>query len=196
MRFFTPELYVRFNSPDDATADEAYQEWEKAAERYARHLDTFRDRLPSQVKRLTELPLHDAPILSRGEEVQSGGPPSFHERWEHLFAEHPVFLPSLMPVWAAVGLVTVKSEDTIRSLIYFLWDRIRIYSHQDWPFSKQGEHWLYDELEPVTSRRGPVISGGYIHRILLSSGTELEVPFATLFIHEFSLARIGQEVAE
>jgi hypothetical protein len=196
MRFFTPELYVRFNSPDETAADEAYLEWERAGERYAQELDAIRDRLPSQVRRLTEMNLHDALVLSRGEEIQAGAPPILTERMEHLFAEFPFPVPFVMPVWTAIGVVTVKGEGALRSLIYCLRDRIQVRTYRDWPFSKAGEHWLYDELEFVPFRRGPLLSGGYIHRILLSSGLELEIPFTTLFIHEFSLAKIGAEVVE
>jgi hypothetical protein len=187
MRFFTPELYVRFNSPDDKVADKAYQEWEKAAEQYAQHLAEFRDRTPSQIQRLTELSLHDALILSRVEQVQAGSP--------FPFRDFPVPFP---PLWYATAIVTVKDEDTIRSLIYCLWDNMRTRSHQEgWPFSKEGEHWLYDELEmELVDVNQRMWSGGYLHRILLSSGIELEIPFTTLFIHEFSLTKLGATVAE
>lgn len=185
MRFFTPELYVRFNSSDDKVADEAYQEWEKAAEQYTQHLAAIRERAPSQVQRLTELSLHDALILSRVEQIQAGG--------RHFFRE---FEPFVAPVWYATAIVTVKDEDTIRSLIYCLWDNVRTHSHQQgWPFSKEGEHWLYDEVELVDTERR-MWSGGYLHRILLSSGVELEIPFTTLFLHEFSLAKLGEPIAE
>lgn len=185
MRFFSPELYVRFNSPDENEADEAYQQWEEAAERYAQHLDTFRDRLPSQVRRLTELVLHDSVILSRGEEIQAGG--------QHFFHEFP--FPFFFPVWNAVAIITVKDGDTIRSLIYCLWDRVRTYPPpEDWPFSKEGEHWLYDELDATNANRGPTQFGGFTHRVLLSTGVVLEIPFVTLIIHEFSLVKIGADV--
>ena len=43
MKFFTPELYQRFNSPDDGVADHADQEWEQALQDYERHLQGLRD---------------------------------------------------------------------------------------------------------------------------------------------------------
>ncbi len=187
MQFFTPELYVRFNSPDDNVADKAYQEWEKASERYSQHVETFRNRASSQIQRLIELSLHDALILSRVEQIQPGGPNLFHE-FPH---------PFLAPIWYAMAIITLKDEDTIRSLIYCLWDSVRARSHQEgWPFSKEGEHWLYDEVEPVSLERRGMGSGAYFHRILLSSGIELEIPFTTLFIHEFSLTKVGEAVVE
>jgi len=34
MRFFTPELYVKFNSPDDVEANRADEDWEAAIREY------------------------------------------------------------------------------------------------------------------------------------------------------------------
>jgi hypothetical protein len=189
MRFFKPELYVRFNSVDDDVADMAFQEWEAAAEQYAQSLAPVRDRLPSQIRKLTELSLHDALILSRREEIQAGAPPISPDLLTH---EFPMRL--LLPFWTAICVVTVKDEYTIRSLIYCLRDGVRTQTHRDWPFSKEGEHWLYDELEVLPSEGWPISTGGFLHRVLLSSGVELEIPFTTLFIHEFSLAKAGQEI--
>ena len=183
MQFFTPELYVRFNSPDDEVADAAYQEWEQATEQYARHLETFRARASSQIQKLTELSLHDAFIVSRAEQIQAGGP--------HFFRDFPYPLP--VAIWSALAIVTVKDGDTIRSLIFCLWDHVRTHHHADgWRFSTECEHWLYDEVESVHPDRG----GSYLHRILLSSGVELEIPFTALFIHEFALTKVGEAVAK
>jgi len=185
MRFFTPDLYVRFNSRNDEEADEAYQEWEVAAARYTQYLDTFRDRLTTQVRKLTELALHDAQILARIEEIQAVAQPFFQKE----------SLTILLPTWSAVGIVTVKDEGQIRSLIYCLCDRIRIQPPpESWPFSAQGEHWLSDELELVTSQLGAALPGTFLHRILLSSGIVMEIPFTSVIVHEFSLVGIPQEV--
>ncbi len=64
MRYFTPELVVRFNSPDDLEADRADAEWEAAMRAYREHLDGLRARMPKQVERLADLCLHDAEILA------------------------------------------------------------------------------------------------------------------------------------
>ena len=55
MRFFTPELYLKFNSPSDVEADVADEAWESAIQAYRRYLDGVRDTMPSQVVKLTEL---------------------------------------------------------------------------------------------------------------------------------------------
>jgi hypothetical protein len=49
MLFFTPELYLRYNSQDDKLALAADAEWEAAIVRYHQHLDTVLERMPSPV---------------------------------------------------------------------------------------------------------------------------------------------------
>jgi hypothetical protein len=127
--------------------------------------------MPSQVRKLSEVCLHDAEVLSRAEEVQAGGP--------FLFPEFPFPFP--VPFWTAVAVVSVKRDGEILTLFYCLWDRIRVHpSPENWPSSKVREHWLYDEVDCAFERRGP-----FVHRILLSTGNVLEIPFASVVIHEF-----------
>src|SRR5438874_13783984 len=54
MRFFTPELYLKFNSSNDGEADQADEAWEAAIRAYRHHLKGVRDKMPSQVVRLSE----------------------------------------------------------------------------------------------------------------------------------------------
>jgi hypothetical protein len=49
MRFFTPELYLRFNSRNNDEALEADQEWEVAIASYNARLEALRIKMPSQV---------------------------------------------------------------------------------------------------------------------------------------------------
>jgi hypothetical protein len=173
MRYFTRQLYLEFNSPDDGVADRADEAWEAALREYGKHLDAIRDRMPSNVAKLAALNLHDAEVLSRVEEVQPGAP------------VFPVDFPHPLPVavWSAVAILSVRVGDDVLSLIYCLWDHLREHpAPEDWPFSKLREHWLYDEVDLASQRRGP-----FIHRILLSSGVELEVPFTTVVIHRFAV---------
>jgi hypothetical protein len=67
MQLFTPELYRRFNSRDEAEALAADAEWEQAITRYGAHLAKFQEKMPSQVAQLSELCLHDGEILLRQE---------------------------------------------------------------------------------------------------------------------------------
>lgn len=172
MKYFTPELYVRFNSSDEKVADRADREWERNIEKYEQYLDGVRDRLPTQLRKLTELHNHDARVLSRVEEIQAGR--------AYPFPDFPFPFPGS---WSAVAILSLKTDETIRSLIYSLWDHTRVLPFKGaWPFSKEAEHWLYDELDFPPDRHA-----GCLHRVLLSSGTELEIPFTSVVIHEFSL---------
>ncbi|MBV9123376.1 MAG: hypothetical protein JO112_08470 [Planctomycetes bacterium] len=68
-------------------------------------------------------------------------------------------------------------------MIYALWDHIRENpAPEDWPFSKRREHWLYDEVDTASQRQEL-----FLHRILLSSGVELEIPFVAVVIHRFAV---------
>jgi hypothetical protein len=169
MRFFTPELYLQFNSPDDEVADRANEAWEKALHDYQRHLDTIRHRMPTQVRKLAELCLHDAEVLGLEQELQSAFP----------FPEP--FWPG--PFWSAVAILSLKQDQTVWCLIYMLWDRIREYpAKEDWPFSKARKHWLYDEVDVETDHRGL-----FLHRILLSDGSIVEIPFVTVITSSVAL---------
>jgi hypothetical protein len=172
MRYFTRQLYLEFNSADDAVADRADEAWEAAIREYNKHLEGIRNRMPSNVVKLADLNLHDAEILSRAEEIQPGTP---------FYLEMPI--PIAYSFWSAVAIVSVRVGDDILSLIYCLWDHIREDpAPDDWRFSKLREHWLYDEVDIAAERGGP-----FVHRILLSSGVELEIPFMTVVIHRFAM---------
>jgi hypothetical protein len=173
MRFFTPELYVQFNSPDDAEADRADEAWEAATRAYRQHLDRIRDRLPSQVRKLAELCLHDAALLacSPHQDIafpsQSAGP----------------------PFWSVLAVLSLKQEQTVTNLIYMLWDWVREYAPQgDWPFSEERKHWLYDEIDVATDARG-----AFLHRVLFSDGSVMEIPFLAAVIHRFVLQQAGSD---
>lgn len=169
MRFFTPELYMRFNSSDDEVADRANEAWDKALQEYQRHLEAIRSRMTSQVRKIAELCLHDAELLGLEEEHQSLAP----------FPEP--FWPG--PLWSAVAIVSLKQGESIRSLIYMLWDRVRQYpSREDWPFSKARKHWLYDEVDVAADHRGM-----YLHRVLFSDGSVVEIPFVSAITSSVTL---------
>jgi hypothetical protein len=161
MRFFTPELYLLFNSPDDEVADRADEDWEKALQEYQRHLDALRPRMPSQVRALADLCLHDAEFLDLSQEPQP------------IVAGEPF---QYFPLWSAVAILSVKQERKVWSLIYLLWDRVREYAAaQDWPFSKSRKHWLYDEVDT-----GPDHRDRFLHRILFSDGSITEIPLVSV----------------
>ena len=173
MRYFTRQLFQQFNSADDEEADRADQEWEAALEKYRQHREGLRDRMPGNVAKLADLNLHDAEILSRAEETQPGAPFFYHNA--------PVPVP--VALWSALAIVSVRVGGDVLLLLYGLWDHIREHlAPDDWLFSKLREHWLYDEVDVAAERPGL-----FLHRILLSSGIELEIPFTTVVIHRFAV---------
>jgi hypothetical protein len=168
MKFFTPELFVRFNSADDDKADRADEEWEEAIRAYREHLDGLRDQMPSQVEKLAGLCLHDAEVLACEQPVEPFFPLSPFEPF---------------PFWTGFAILSLRRGNEIVSLIYMLWDRLREHAaSEDWPFSKLRTHWLYDELDVSPNRHGM-----FVHRVLLSDGTVMEIPFVSALIHSFPL---------
>ncbi len=123
--------------------------------------------MPAQVKKLAGLCLHDAELLAVEQPIEPFFP-----------------VPSeFFPLWSGFAILSVKLGDEIVSLIYVLWDRIRRHpSKETWPFSKLKTHWLYDEVDIVPFRRGMGL-----HRVLLSDGTVIEIPFVLALIRSIPL---------
>jgi hypothetical protein len=122
MQYFTPELYLRFNSSDDAIADQAQLDWENATTAYQIRLDSFRDALPPAVRQLSELNLHDANLLKH-EIASEGGRPS-------------------------QAFLLLQQQKQITALLYLLSDAPgQTPARLDWPFSPRPLHWLYDEID-------------------------------------------------
>lgn len=170
MRFFTPELYMAFNSTSDEEADRADDAWEAAIKAYRRHLVALGDRMPSQVRKLAEMCLHDAEVLACDQEVGSSN-------------SLPVKKNSWTPSRLDVAILSLRNDGRILSLVYSLWDRIREKSRQKkWTFSKQRKHWLYDEIDLA-----PDNGGKFLHRVLFSDGTVIEIPFLSVVMHSFPM---------
>src|SRR5262249_18459556 len=148
----------------DDVADRADREWERAIQAYRKHLQTFASKMNDRVKELAEsLRLHDAELLS----IQVDSSPGRAPR------------PPLLP---GVATVSVKRAGTIVDLFYPLWEEVGESTiPKDWPFSRLHTHWLYDEIDLAESGRSP----RYWHRILLSDGRVISIPFADVIIHSF-----------
>ena len=166
MTFFAPELFLRFNSADDDVADRADEDWEEASAAYERRLGELRDQMPPHVRKLADLNLHDAELISLDQPVE------------------PFFSTvESAPAWTAFGILPLKQGDEIVSLIYALWDSVREYeAKEDWPFSKFRPHWLYEEVEVAPNK-----PWHFFHRILLSDGRVIEIPFVSALIHRLPL---------
>ena len=162
MRFFTPELYLQSNSEDDEVADRADEAWEKALKDYQSHLDSIRDRMPPEVRKVAELCLHDAEVLGFEQKTQLFVP----------FPKQPG------PIGCPVAILFLKQDRTIESLIYMLADPVRQYpAKKGWPFSKSRKHWLYDEVDMAADHPGV-----FLHRILFSDGCVVGIPFLSAII--------------
>ncbi len=171
MKYFTPELYLQFNSADDGEADRADGAWEEALGSYERHLESFRNDLPVRVKQLAdERCFHDAEVLS----LQEG-------------ESEPIFLRSPVPILLPIVIVTLKQEDQVVVVVYLLWGRVRhVQPAEEWKLSPQRRHWLYDEVD--LDPRGP---GLYWQRVLLSDGAMIEIPFVDVFFQTLPIDSVA-----
>ncbi|HYH67309.1 MAG TPA: hypothetical protein VD866_21610 [Urbifossiella sp.] len=167
MRYFTPDLYLRHNSPDDRIADAATEAWEESLQAYQAHLEHLRDRLPTRVRELSELYLHDAELLAQQDAVT---PDSLA----------PTGSARVAPFWVPQSILSLRQGDTLVTLIYHLRDNVRTTpAPHDWPFSKGRVDWLYDEIDTSAE--------SFLHRVFLSDGRLLEIPFASVVIHSAPL---------
>jgi hypothetical protein len=67
MKFMTYELLVRTQSENDAIAEAAFDEWEKACADYNNHVEAIRHKLPKSVQVLLDhYNLHDAKVIMAG----------------------------------------------------------------------------------------------------------------------------------
>ena len=165
MRFFTPELFLRFNSSSDKVADRADIDWEEAIQNYRRHLDRLKDRLPAEVKELSELCLHDSELL----DCETSSRPIRAFPVEEFGSE----------------ILALKQREKVVILRYELAAGVReSQPNDDWPFSKSRTHWLYDEVDVA-----PSSSGTFLHRILFSDGKVIEIPFVSVWTHSVFLQR-------
>jgi hypothetical protein len=60
---------------------------------------------------------------------------------------------------------------------------MRFFAPERSPFSKTRTHGLYDEVDLAPAPRGAVL-----HRVLLSDGRVLEIPFLSVFIRSLPLS--------
>jgi hypothetical protein len=168
MKFFKPGLYLRYNSDDDAIADRTDREWERAIRAYKEHLETFSDQMDEGVKHVAEsLCLHGAEILAFQAEIPV----------------HPLFQPSSSPFSPGAATIWLKSDGKIVNLFYSLWDEVvESDAPKRWPFSKLRVHWLYDVIDRAEAPSPSV----FWHRILLSDGRVISIPFSAVIVSSFS----------
>lgn len=171
MKFFTPELYVQFNSKNDDVALEAHEEWERCVKRYRRHYKKIEARLPPMFRRFhDEQCLHDADVFA------------------------PAFLPRNAP-WNGQEVVIVAQQINTLFVEYINTLAILQYTITTAPiietplassvFHKGQPNWLYDEVDVVEA-------GVYSHEILISDGRVIKVQFSDFTYHIAPLCLPGQ----
>lgn len=174
MKYFTPELFMAYNSPDDEVAARADSEWDEATVRYKDERTGIIDRMPAAIRDLATMCLHDAEVISRNSRKTP-----LHALIERMpFLVHPEMA---IPLWTATDIISLRLDDEFIFLYYSLYDEVTVTPPPvGWAFGRGPETWLYDEvgvLRPMIP--WPV----YVHRILLSSGVTLDIPFGGVFIH-------------
>lgn len=122
MIYFTPELFIAFNSSDRMIAGDASMQWDKAVAAYDEHLRSIRRKLPQPLRQLANLYLHDAELI----EFEEVSPNDRH----------------------AVAHMVLRRHDEIIFLSYFLLEKPSIAPPiQDAVFSPHAVLWLYDEID-------------------------------------------------
>jgi hypothetical protein len=170
MKFFTLDLYRRFNSSDVDEAIRADADWEDATARYKAELQVYRDDLPPGAKKLAEeIDLHDAQILGIGSEYLATGFPSF---WIPFGPPPSLQIPyPIVSQMAAELIITLRVADEISIILYSLWNQMDPPVFRD-RHAADRVYWLYDEIVPDRAR-----SRHFWHNILLSDESTLEIPF-------------------
>jgi hypothetical protein len=157
MKYFTPELYVRYNSPDEAVVAEAEEEWDRAGERYTGHLEAIRPDLPATVLAFCdEHCLHDADVFAPAllpRATAQGSPQEVCIVTQNVSTLVPEYLNTLILLH-----YTVTEEPTIDVPL------------ESDVFGQVQPHWLYDEFDLVAP-------GVFSHEILISTGRVIKLRF-------------------
>lgn len=156
MNYFTPSLLLRFGSTDDDVADAAQDEWEKANQKYLKHLEAIRPRLPRGARSLLRnFCLHDARLLALG-----------------LGADH---------LQLSFVLELDPPRDRGILLTYDLSRRPELLTHPELSEPGTPLEWLYDEFDLARRKAQPTA----LHSILFTGGRELCLTFRTLWVLAF-----------
>jgi hypothetical protein len=153
MRYFTPDLFLRLNSSNSETVDKAVEQWEKAIVSYKKRLQKIQREMPSQLRSIAKLSLHDWSLLKiepkpDADDLGGAAPSAF---------------------------IVLKHNTSIITLWYSLARKLQVIdAPQGWPLSRKRVHWLYDELDSAGDDEA-----SFVHRILFSDGTTLFVPFTS-----------------
>ena len=180
MKFFTPELYMRFNSSDDDIADEATREWDRAIENYLRHLQSLP--LTEHVKELSEQCFHDALCLDKTTHPGRSFPAAHPSRKGNNSEERD-------RTWITpqiTSLLLQAADEMIQLLYSAAYDPVIVDHSPEWKAWEVTNRWLYDEIDVAEDE--PRL---FIHRILWSNGTVLTIPFWDVSLVRVPLDRMA-----
>lgn len=163
MKFFTPDLLLRFGSEDEATANVAQDEWEIQSRKYGERLDEIRSRLPRGAKSLLRrYCLHDARLLLLGIPRDD----------------------------LALSLLLQRDDlpGTAVQLLYDLERKPELLRHPE--LSERGTpiEWLYDEFDVEGAGGRQVVT----HSILFTGGRELRLAFRKLSLLPFQKVAVAE----
>jgi len=163
MKFYTPELYRRFNDLDSRVAAKANDDWESADEAYAESLKRISPSFTKCVERLAKSCYHDFVVVSREQQLL------------HLGADPKQRSKSRWPFPIPTYTLVLRGGDRIEILTYYLRDEVsETQIDPTYPFHPEMHEWMYDEVDTQAD--------GFVHRILMSDGIELEIPFVDVMI--------------
>ena len=157
MKYFTPELYLRFASANRREVVAAHEDGERAIESYKRHLEKIGPQMTANSRRLAEtLCLHDADYLGMA------------------------IVPT--PETGKPCALLLLRQDLLRIfLLYYLAEQPLVETvDREWPYSKQQVHWLYDEFDVAED-------GTPRHEILLSNGQIMTLRFHELELMQHTI---------
>ncbi len=164
MKFFTPALYMRYNSEDEDVADQAEAEWEQALENYRNHLSALP--MTENVKVLSQQCFHDALLLDKT---------THPARFYHFTQTKP---PSAEngSSWISPHITSIllQNADELVQLLYSGAgvEPLNVDHSPEWNLWEKTRRWLYDEIDVSENE-----SGQFIHRILWSDGSVLTIYF-------------------
>jgi hypothetical protein len=163
MKYFTPELYIQGNSPDEDVVDRAVEEWERANKRYLRRYKKIKGLLPeSFCKFHDECCLHDADVFGPAWLSMQTLPWGFRDlvivaqNVNTLFAEHLNTLMFLQYALSAEPVIERPGPETF--------------------FHKGQAIWLYDEVDVLEP-------GVFLHEIFIRDGRVVKLRFRDFRYH-------------
>jgi hypothetical protein len=163
MKFFTPELYLRFNDASDDEAEAAFDEWERAGRRFQRRYKKIESQLPEALRRF-----HDEQCLHDADWCGIAQLPTY---------TFPLNSPGVTIIASQENTLIPEFKNTLAILQYVITAPPVIEKPLEAKvFSAVQPIWLYDEIDLVEP-------GVFSHSILVSSGLVVTIQFREFRYH-------------